>query len=224
METVLIIYGVIACIALWVIAGWVEDYLNNAFGKGPVAGATHSIAVFVMICVASLLGFGIYYGLGYLTKSGPYENHEVVQYRPSPAVRPATPTPSQLPEPPPKKVKTSDTITRTPDYVGQVLIIDGYLDAEGFSCPNSYCYSILCAKPGCMRGYGTTEPVGGVYLMMPRSFYASEPKTDPYKRDDVKYRTHDGKIVGYRDRVQLVGKVVSEKGSYSFYVQKIGKL
>jgi hypothetical protein len=142
-----------------------------------------------------------------------------------PASTQSTQTPVPSPEPSPRKVKTSATVTRTPDYVGQVLIIDGYLDAEGFSCPGlNGCYSVLCSKPGCMSGSDAVPAVGGVDLMMPRSFYASVPNTNLYKKDDVKYRTYDGKIVGHRDRVQLVGKVVAERGGYNFYVQKITKL
>lgn len=59
---------------------------------------------------------------------------------------------------------------------------------------------------------------------MPRNFYESLPKTKEYKRADITYRTYDGKIVSYKDRVQLVGKLrQNEKGQYLFFVQKIIK-
>jgi len=91
--------------------------------------------------------------------SQPPKPVEISQPQPKLMLSPS-PTTAQIPESSPKRVSISRENVYSPENYEQILLIEGYLDPQGFVCDAIYCWTDLCPKPGCNVAYGGKQAVG----------------------------------------------------------------
>ena len=121
------------------------------------------------------------------------------------------PLPGSTPEPTP--AITADAVAFAdackPEHEGKMIAVEGYLNAPFFLLCKQRNVVQYCGLDFHADDKGTGDSITA-NIDVGKEANQMEGLQDKYQPKDLHVRTSDGKVVGYKDRIKLVGKVSKE--------------